>query len=118
MEKKISITEMDVLHFKNVVRRTCKHTLITMGEYIKLFFEIGCTAIELIYKGDKPALAWILTNKKCGYWAWFMVEYIRHDEKLHNSKIPYRDYEKTKLIWIDTFCFHEALDNFFKHKQA
>jgi hypothetical protein len=115
--KRASLTEIDALHFGSVVERTCMHTHTNKDGYTALFFEIGCTAIESIYKDDEPAKNYILTYTECGFWAWFMVEYISHDEQLHNSQTPYRDYEKAKRLWIDTFKFYDSLNNFFKYKQ-
>ncbi len=115
--KRVSLTEIDALHFGSIMERTCMHTHTNKDGYTALFFEIGCNAIEHIYAKDKPARDWILKGKDCGFWAWFMVEYISHDEQLHKSSTPYRDYEKAKRLWIETFKFYDALNNFFKYKQ-
>jgi hypothetical protein len=116
--KKNSITEMDITHFKSVVERTCKYTLNTRDGYTEWFFEIGWTAVSGIFKEDKAVRDLLLKDTSFGFWPWMLVEYVSHDEKLHNSEVEYRYYEKAKRLWVSTLNFYDALDNFLTYKKA
>ena len=114
--KEVSITQADATHLGSVVERTCTHTGLPKEGYLNIFFEMGCEAVELVYKDNKKVQLDILSNINYGFWGWFMVEYIKHDEDLHNSNVPYRNYAACKKLWLGTFKLYESLSNFISYK--
>ncbi len=114
--KQVSRTEQDSTLLNEIVDRVCRYAEMPKETYLNIFFEMGCKAVELIYKENKAIQMDILTDTGYGFWGWFMVEYIRHDEDLHTTDVPYRKYESSKKTWLSTFKLYDGLTNFISYK--
>ncbi|MFC4262442.1 hypothetical protein ACFOWM_06120 [Ferruginibacter yonginensis] len=111
-QRPMSQTHKDVSGFKNIISRVCYNTKITADAYQMFFFDYGCKFIEHIYKDDYISQMKILTQEKLGFWKWFLIKYIKHDEDLHNSNVPYRNYMPCKEMFIHSL---RLADDFVKH---
>jgi hypothetical protein len=111
----LSITACDTIKFTNIVAKVCKYVQLSKQGYLQTFFETGCQLIEEKFADNKPMQVKLLQKEEYGFWAWFLIEYMKHDEAMQNSTIPYRKYNQYKKMWLDTYRLDVALDNFYKN---
>lgn len=111
----LSITACDTIKYTNIVATICKYVQITRDGYLETFFEIGCQLVEQKFKDNKPMQIKLLQKVKFGFWDWFLIEYMQHDEAMQNSTIPYRKYNEYKKNWLDTYRLDNALETFYKN---
>jgi len=74
-----SHTYVKAASFVRTVREVVYLAQITEYHRLRVLFDVGC----MIAEKYSPQLAErLLTDKKYGYWAWWLVEFLRDDEAI------------------------------------
>jgi hypothetical protein len=113
-QRKDSITACDTIRYSNVVATICRHTLLTRQQYLQLFFETGCLLVEETFDCKITQQA-LLQNPKYGYWDWYMVQYLQHDEVFSYANMPYRNYSRYKYLWSISYKLDARLKTFYQY---
>jgi hypothetical protein len=115
-QRKASITACDTLLYSNVVANICRYAMLSREEYLQLFFEHGCRLVEQTFDCQQTQRQ-LLQNQACGFWDWYLIEYMRHDELFSYANMPYRKYSKYKYLWRISYKLDAALKAFYTQLQ-
>lgn len=103
------------MHIINSIQIKCG---ISYEQWVLLFFETGCLLLEKQI-ARKFMIDALLTNKELGYWEWFLVFYLEHDETLLDfiAVQNYEAYKNEKKKLIDLYETRSQVSIFLKYNK-
>lgn len=98
---KINYTQLVGNAFLQVQHDILHKAGISKFQWNMLLFESGCALVEQVYTHAEAALQ-ELREKKYGFWDWYIVKFLQHDEHLlqENDSISANEYYTLKMQFI------------------